>query len=160
VAEKNGAHSRAVLLRAWKIDAKTAAERGSPDGLGFDFLFIRQPSAKGLFTLAELRDFTIDGQSYKAQAEKLLQLRFEPRSGVYDAKDFPALDGRNLAEAFGVSTDNGRAMRTVIWGAPLPKKGTVRVTVQIGWGEDLEKLEFVLELAELKTAPLVPVLKP
>jgi hypothetical protein len=159
VAEKTGKYSRAVLVRAWRLDAKTAAMRGAPDGLGFDFLFIRQPPAKGLFTLAELRDFTLDGQSYKAQAEKLLQLRFEPRSEAYDSKDFPSLDGKNLAEAYGVSMANAMAMRTLIFGSPLPKKGTVRVTVQIGWGEELEKIEFVLELADLKPAALVPVLK-
>jgi hypothetical protein len=43
-------------------------------------------------------------------------------------------------------------MLTLIWGAPLPRKGTLRIIVHIGWGENLEKLEFVHDLAQLKQA--------
>ncbi|KFE70066.1 hypothetical protein [Hyalangium minutum] len=154
VTEKKGAHSRALLLRAWKLDAQTAARQEAPDGLGFEFLFVRQPSATGLFSLAELRDFTIDGQSYQAMTETLLKKRFEPGTELFDPKDVLATDGRTLEDAFGVSTGKASVMRTVLWGAPLPKKGSVKVTVQIGWGQQLEKLEFVLDLANLKTAPL------
>jgi hypothetical protein len=47
------------------MDAQTAAEPGAPDGRSFEFLFIRQPKAEGLFTLLELRDVTIDGRATK-----------------------------------------------------------------------------------------------
>ena len=64
-----------------------------------------------------------------------------------------ATDGRPLEEAFELSTGKASVMRTLIWGAPLPKKGSIKVSVQIGWGNQLETLEFVLDVADLKTAP-------
>ena len=145
-----GAYSTVTLLDVsrptYPFHLKTAA--GADDSLVFFFLISRGPHANGLFTLRETRDFLIDGQSYSSATRGLLGREFEPNTIIEDVSDFARKIRPDLAQA--VSSARPEADRTVLYtlisGAALRPRSRGQITLEVGWGAQVEPFTFAFDV--------------
>jgi hypothetical protein len=131
---KVGVHSEVRLLSVQRIPAHalSAAGRGI-DGLRFVFLASQMAKSDGSLTLKELRDFTVDGLSYRARIGDESHRNVEPQSFILDPSELLKLDA-SVGE-FLPTGRNAAAIVVDIAGGRLPSRGRVRVTLSVGWND-------------------------
>src|SRR5512146_722110 len=62
VAEVQGEVARVLLVRAWLLDSHAAELFGTPSGVGFEFLVLRQPRATGEPSAKPIVGIAVDGR--------------------------------------------------------------------------------------------------
>lgn len=142
---KMGVHSEVRLLSAQRLPAHALSEAGRGiDGLRFVFLVSRLAKSEESLTLKEVRDFTVDGRSYRAIIGDESDRNVEPQSYILDPSDLLNLDG-----AVGGLLRKGRTAAGIvvdIAGGKLPSRGRVQVTLSVGWNDRVEDFAFEFEL--------------
>jgi hypothetical protein len=129
---------------------------GAPDGLRVVFLIRKKPGVQGKFTLRELRDFTIDGRSYRDLTRETLGKEYEPSTLIDDVPGFIENHPDLSAEIPALSGEEALIMEATIGGARFPRAGRCEVTVEVGW-TSTERFSFSLDLKKtLRPAPKVP----
>ncbi len=150
VSTRKGKLSTVRLLQASKFEGAIEGEDGSDvdiEGIVFYFEVSKLREEAKYFTLAELRDFLIDGKSYAELTNASLGVAIEPDTLVIESykvyEDEPELRGRIRDK------DNGIIMKTVIFGTALPRKGKVSVKPSVGWDNNVEAFAFSFKLDDL-----------
>ncbi len=146
---QGGKLSTVTLLEVSRPPATSEVKQppGSEDGLVFYFCIVRRPTVSGLFTMTELRDFSIASRKYSELTLERMGRRFEPVTIVDDPADFKTKIRPDLASAVPPgANDNDVIMYTVISGARLPAGAEAEVVIDVGWGDESEKFRFLFKI--------------
>lgn len=143
---RRGSMSTVELLDvSGPVPAQQVLPSQAPDGHTFYFLVTRLPDVEGLFTLKELRDFTVDGRSYFALTRERVGATFEPHTIVEDVFDFRKDVRPDLAPR--VPLDGERIiMYTTIYGADIAYGSSASLVLEVGWGKRVEPFSFTVQL--------------
>jgi len=146
-AIRQGRMASVVLLDVGRLDHEAAARDcpGSVEALRFIFLVARQPTAQGLFTVTETRDFQLENRSYREDSARLLGDAIEPVTIIDDVPDFVA-SHPDLVDRIPGGFQADATMTVVVGGAALPGSGQGQVTAKVGWGGDTEPFVFPFAL--------------
>ena len=150
VSTKKGKLSIIRLLSASKLEGAIEDEEGfdvDVEGVVFYFEVSKLRDDAKYFTLAELRDFLIDGKSYADLTYDELGVAIEPDTLVIESFKVygsePELQNRIRDK------DNGIIMKTTIYGATLPQKGRLSLKTSVGWDNKVEDFSFSFKLEDL-----------
>ena len=115
-----------------------------PDGLRFMFLVTRVAGSTGRPTLKETRDFLLGGSSYQEKTQGELRKKFEPSTEFDTAEGYFAKHPRLQAAADLTPAEIAGAyiLTVAIGGATLPADARAEVTVQVGFGKEVEAFTF------------------
>jgi hypothetical protein len=105
--------------------------------------------ALGKPVFRELRDFTVNNESYRQMSIKKLGGEIEPSTQIVEpvvVSELSSAAGRKVVDEI-PSASIG--MFVDILGPKLPSAGTIRLQLQAGWGEPLESFDFEFELAKV-----------
>ena len=140
---QTGRMSTVRLLATGRVPAKD-----SPDGMRFMFLITRVTGATGSPTLKETRDFLLNGSSYQEKTLAELRKKFEPVTEFEKAEKFFDKHPRLLDAADLTPREIAGAyiLTLAIGGAPLSAEDRAAVTVQFGWGREVEPFTFEVKV--------------
>ena len=112
---------------------KTKSPDSNIEGISYIFLVSSTSQANEVPSLDELRDFNINGMSYREGTKAKLGKYFEPRTVIFGVDDFVNRHRPDLKKFVADIPQKSIIMATAIYGAPLPRDGTVDTEVSIGW---------------------------
>lgn len=126
-------------------DKGMAVPVGATGGLLFEFDILPTDGApQASFTLSELRDVLVNGQSYMALTKAALGQTFEPHTEIN--KLAPHAETKLTKERRAQAV----TMRVIIWGVAPPRTGSCDIALAVGWGSQTEKIKLVVPLSKLK----------
>lgn len=133
---QTGQLSVATLLATQRISGK-----GAPDGIRFLFMVSRKPGTEGQFTLKECRDFIVAGESYQEKTRAKLGREIEPATVLDTAEAFFTKQpgARHLAPP---NIEDAYVLVVSIGGAEIESNLRGEVTLQVGFGKELEPFTF------------------
>jgi len=133
--------------------AQLKGKAPAQDGLLCAVRVDRLPGHPGLFTLAELRDFTIDGIKYRMPEKFDRTTLVEPNTSVETWPNYVKAYRPDLG-AYKNTRDEGDSVMVIseIYGPRLPAKGQCTVVIEFGWGKQTEKFKHSFRLEDLKRA--------
>jgi hypothetical protein len=155
---QKGEMSSVLLIEVGLLDDDAIDEyfEGAESGLLFIFYVVRNSNTTGNFTLSELRDFTINGESYTEKTHRDMGRTFEPGTIIEDYGDFITYYRPDLKDVLPVPSDPSCAsvmiLRTGVAGSQIPEKGMAEVEIQVGWGKALESFTFQYDIAGIEVA--------
>jgi len=142
-----GKMSAVRLLSVSRTDTKVLQQEYSnaPDGMTFYFFFGRLPNATGLPSLAEPRDFLVNGTSYRTMTNTSLSRAYEPGTILDDLpaflKQYPKFQSiipPGFIESY--------ALTVTIPGSPLIDDVQSTIVMELGWDNNYEKFEFPFQV--------------
>jgi len=147
VLEREGRFSNVTLLGFEQASEELAgkAEQGAPAAYVFYFLVERRPGFPGRPTLRELRDFRLGEESFQQRAQAQIGRRFEPTTVAEEVSDFVAEVRPDMAPRLPESDEDRFVLFTILPGAPIASGTRGSVTLQVGWGDQVEPLQFEFE---------------
>lgn len=142
-----GKYSVVRLLGVERTDGRhlAAQARGAKDGLTFLFFVGRRPMVEGLFTLNELRDFRIDGKSYRETSTTAIGRPVEPTTTIDDIPDF-AREFPQFAADLPTGYRMAVTMVARIGGSEIDSNAPGQVVVDVGWGGRQERFTFLFRV--------------
>lgn len=144
--------STVTLLEVTPLPQDRSPTSEKPDGLVFIFLVVSRHPSPGLPTLTELRDFELDGESYRELTASKLGRAVEPETVIEDVPDFISKTRPDLAPRIVVPAGlEAVVLTTTIAGAPLPATGRCRVVLKVGWDKKTEPFAFAFDIAQVPT---------
>lgn len=147
---------RLIELASANPDRPWPELAGAPDGLRVVVLIRKKPGVQGKLTLRELRDFTIDGRSYRDLTLATLNREYEPSTVIRNVRDFIEQHPELSSEIPELSGEEALVMETTIGGARFPRVGRCEVTLEVGW-TSTERFSFRLDLKKsVRSAPKLP----
>jgi hypothetical protein len=125
---------------------KTAAP--AEDGLRLVFLVASRLPGDAELTFRELRDFTVNDQSYRSMSIARLGKAIEPGTEVVNPSTLTERDA-TVHKLVPPGPFDSIGMIVDIAGAKLPASGVARLRLQVGWNDRLEDFEFEFDLAKV-----------
>ena len=120
-----------------------------PDGIVIYFLVYPQNTSSKQPTIKELRDFNLNGNSYKNITKSRSDVVIEPNSVFYDTSTFFNYEPSMKQKIKFSNSKKGIIMKTTICGDTLPKSGIITLQVDFGWDKQLENFTFEFNLDSL-----------
>ena len=118
------------------------------DGLRLVFLVVSRLPGDAELTFRELRDFTINDQSYRSMSTARLGKAIEPGTVIVNPSTLIERDATvHKLVPPGPFTSIG--MIVDIAGAKLPASGVARLQLQVGWNDRSEDFDFEFDLGKV-----------
>jgi hypothetical protein len=115
--------------------------KGATDGLSFLIFVAQRPSLKGRFALQELRDFQVEGKSYRELSTVALGRPIEPMTVIWDIPEFTRRFP-DMAEDIPTGYDQPLGLVVTIGGTAIPDDAACEVTIPLWWEKKRETFTF------------------